>query len=172
MALEKRSRACEPENRLVARTLERRWDEALQASQRLEAEYERFTRTCPRPLGEEDRASGRAVARPVSASLRKGGRRGAFDTLGGEPRDAVRSEVPGPTGPDGTDQCIEKRARLVHDERGCGAVPEEKTEEARLNILRELQQDSDLQTFFVGSKTGTPVKASTKISVATSFFRQ
>jgi hypothetical protein len=32
--------ACEPENRLVGRTLERRWDEALREVQRLEAEFE------------------------------------------------------------------------------------------------------------------------------------
>jgi len=47
--------ACEPENRLVARTLERRWDEALRAVQQLEAEFDRFTRAQPRPLGEDDR---------------------------------------------------------------------------------------------------------------------
>ena len=47
--------ACEPENRLVARTLERRWDEALRAVQQLEAEFERFTRTQPRLLGEAER---------------------------------------------------------------------------------------------------------------------
>ena len=47
--------ACEPENRLVARTLERRWDESLRAVQQLEAEFERFTRAQPRPLGEAER---------------------------------------------------------------------------------------------------------------------
>jgi hypothetical protein len=39
----------------VARTLERRWDESLRAVQQLEAEFERFTRTQPRPLGEAER---------------------------------------------------------------------------------------------------------------------
>src|SRR4051812_2544778 len=47
--------ACEPENRLVARTLERRWDESLRAVQQLEAEFERFTRAQPRSLGEAER---------------------------------------------------------------------------------------------------------------------
>jgi DNA invertase Pin-like site-specific DNA recombinase len=47
--------ACEPENRLVARTLERRWDESLRAVRQLETEFERFTRTQPRPLGEAER---------------------------------------------------------------------------------------------------------------------
>jgi DNA invertase Pin-like site-specific DNA recombinase len=36
--------AVEPENRLVARTLERSWEEALAEQARLEAEYERFRR--------------------------------------------------------------------------------------------------------------------------------
>jgi len=47
--------ACEPENRLVARTLERRWDESLRAVQPLEAGFERFTRAQPRSPGEAER---------------------------------------------------------------------------------------------------------------------
>jgi DNA invertase Pin-like site-specific DNA recombinase len=54
--------ACEPENRLVARALERGWDEALQAVQQLEAEFDRFTRTQPRPLGEAERERIRRLA--------------------------------------------------------------------------------------------------------------
>jgi len=57
--------ACEPENRLVARTLERLWDEALQQVQRLEAEYERFRQTCPRLLGDADREQIRRLAEEV-----------------------------------------------------------------------------------------------------------
>src|SRR4051812_10231104 len=57
--------ACEPENRLVARTLERRWDEALRAAQQLEAESDRFTRAQPRPLGEDDRERIRRLADEV-----------------------------------------------------------------------------------------------------------
>ena len=34
--------ACEPENRLVGRTLERRWDEALQAVRKAEEDFDRF----------------------------------------------------------------------------------------------------------------------------------
>jgi hypothetical protein len=60
-------RACEPENRLVARTLERSWDEALQKVQRLESEFERFTQTCPRLLGEADREQIRRLAQEVPA---------------------------------------------------------------------------------------------------------
>ena len=59
--------ACEPENRLVARTLERRWEEALQAVQQLEAEFDRFTRTQPRLLGEADRERIRRLAGEVPA---------------------------------------------------------------------------------------------------------
>lgn len=57
--------ACEPENRLVARTLERAWDEALQQVQRLEAEFERFTRDCPRLLGEAEQEQIRRLAGEV-----------------------------------------------------------------------------------------------------------
>jgi DNA invertase Pin-like site-specific DNA recombinase len=57
--------ACEPENRLVARTLERRWDEALRAVQQLEAEFDRFSRAQPRPLGEADRERIRRLAGEV-----------------------------------------------------------------------------------------------------------
>jgi len=57
--------ACEPENRLVARTLERRWEEALQAVQQLEAEFDRHTRSQPRVLGEADRERIRRLAEEV-----------------------------------------------------------------------------------------------------------
>jgi hypothetical protein len=57
--------ACEPENRLVARTLEQRWDELLREVTRLEAEFDRFTRTQPRPLGEADRDRVRRLAEQV-----------------------------------------------------------------------------------------------------------
>jgi hypothetical protein len=54
--------ACEPENRLVARTLERQWDEALQAVRQLEVELDRFTRAQPRLLGEAKREQIRRLA--------------------------------------------------------------------------------------------------------------
>jgi DNA invertase Pin-like site-specific DNA recombinase len=53
---------CEAENRLVACSLERRWDEALQEVQRLEAEYDRFLRSQPRVPGDADRAQ---IRRPL-----------------------------------------------------------------------------------------------------------
>jgi DNA invertase Pin-like site-specific DNA recombinase len=54
--------ACEPENRLVGRTLERRWDEALQAAQKVEEDFDRFTRTQPRALDEADQERIRRLA--------------------------------------------------------------------------------------------------------------
>ncbi len=57
--------ACEPENRLVARTLERQWDEALRAVRQLEDEFDRFRRSQPRTLGEAERA---AIRRPAEES--------------------------------------------------------------------------------------------------------
>src|SRR5206468_358125 len=62
--------ACEPENRLVARTLERRWEEALQATQRLEADFDRFVRSQPRLLGAAERERIRRLAGEVPALWR------------------------------------------------------------------------------------------------------
>ncbi len=54
--------AVEPENRLVGRELERRWEAALQEQRRVEDDYEAFLRRHPRPLTAEDRAAIRAWA--------------------------------------------------------------------------------------------------------------
>jgi hypothetical protein len=45
----------EPENRLVARQLEREWEEKLGVSQQAQQEYEHFVRTQPRTLTAEER---------------------------------------------------------------------------------------------------------------------
>lgn len=47
--------AVEPEDRLVARTLERKWEEALRAQRALEEDYARFERDRPRGLTEAER---------------------------------------------------------------------------------------------------------------------
>src|SRR5262249_38972012 len=47
--------AVEPENRLVARTLERRWEEALRHQQQLQEEYERWVRAQPPQLSPAER---------------------------------------------------------------------------------------------------------------------
>jgi DNA invertase Pin-like site-specific DNA recombinase len=59
--------AVEPENRLVARTLERRWEERLAAQQQLEEASRRVLRELPRTLSEEERATIRRLARDIPA---------------------------------------------------------------------------------------------------------
>jgi hypothetical protein len=48
--------AVDPDHRLVARELERRWDEALRADEQQQAEYQRFQQTSPEQLSDEQRA--------------------------------------------------------------------------------------------------------------------
>ena len=59
--------AVEPENRLVARTLERAWNEKLTAQQTLEEEYHRFVREQPRLLTAEEREAIRRLAADIPA---------------------------------------------------------------------------------------------------------
>ena len=57
----------EPENRLVARTLERAWEEKLAAQQQLEEDYHRFVREQPRVLTEPEREAIRQLAADIPA---------------------------------------------------------------------------------------------------------
>jgi hypothetical protein len=57
--------AVEPENRLVARELESRWEEALLHLPRLEEEYARFQRELPAALTRADREAIRALAHDI-----------------------------------------------------------------------------------------------------------
>lgn len=59
--------AVEPENRLVVRELERRWEEALKEQRRLEEEYARFCRNQPKSLSAWEREQIRALARDLPA---------------------------------------------------------------------------------------------------------
>lgn len=59
--------ACEPENRLVARELERRWEEALKSQRQLEDEYERWQRSAPANLSDNAVSSIRALAADLPA---------------------------------------------------------------------------------------------------------
>jgi hypothetical protein len=59
--------AVEPENRLVARELERRWEEALKEQRRVEEEYARFSRDQPRGLSDCERGQIRALSRDLPA---------------------------------------------------------------------------------------------------------
>jgi hypothetical protein len=54
--------AVEPENRLVAAELERRWEQALLGQRQVQEGYERFTREWPRELTERDRELIRSLA--------------------------------------------------------------------------------------------------------------
>ena len=54
--------ACEPENRLVGRELERRWEEALKAQRQLEDEFERWQRKAPGRLSGDDERAIRSLA--------------------------------------------------------------------------------------------------------------
>ncbi len=59
--------ACEPENRLVARELERRWEEALKAQRHLDDEYDRWQRAAPAKLSDTAVSSIRALAADLPA---------------------------------------------------------------------------------------------------------
>jgi hypothetical protein len=59
--------AVEPDNRLGARELERRWEEALRHEQQRQEEYARFRRERPRELTAPEREANRRLARDVPA---------------------------------------------------------------------------------------------------------
>lgn len=59
--------AVEPENRLVARTLERQWEEALLAQRTLAEEYDRFQQTQPTRLSAAERAEIERLAHDLPA---------------------------------------------------------------------------------------------------------
>src|SRR5207237_9712269 len=54
--------AVEPENRLVARTLEQQWEEALRQQQRLQEDYDRFRYEQPHGLSGAEREHIRALS--------------------------------------------------------------------------------------------------------------
>jgi Recombinase zinc beta ribbon domain len=62
--------ACEPENRLVARELERQWEQAMLQQRQLEEEWERWQRSTPVRLTMEDRALIRSLATDLPALWR------------------------------------------------------------------------------------------------------
>ena len=59
--------ACEPENRLVARELERRWEEALKQQRQLDDAYDRWQRSAPAELSEATVTAIRALAADLPA---------------------------------------------------------------------------------------------------------
>ena len=67
---ERQFNAVEPENRLVARTLEKRWEEALAERDRLLAEQSREEARTPVPLSPSEREAIRALAEDIPALWR------------------------------------------------------------------------------------------------------
>jgi len=63
----KQYQACEPENRLVGRELERRWEGALKAQRQVEDEFARWQRTAPGRLSPEDERAIRSLAANLPA---------------------------------------------------------------------------------------------------------
>lgn len=59
--------AVDPEHRLVARELERRWDEAIRADEQLQADHNRFQRECPAQLSPHEREQILALSRDLPA---------------------------------------------------------------------------------------------------------
>jgi hypothetical protein len=64
---ERQYRVVEPENRLVARELERRWEAELKALQEVEQEYARFRQTHPPTLSNEEREAIRSLSKNLPA---------------------------------------------------------------------------------------------------------
>jgi DNA invertase Pin-like site-specific DNA recombinase len=64
---ERQYHAVEPENRLVARTLEARWEEALKKQRQAEEDYHRFLAKLPATLSGADRQRIRALSESVAA---------------------------------------------------------------------------------------------------------
>jgi DNA invertase Pin-like site-specific DNA recombinase len=62
---ERQYQAVEPENRLVARTLEQRWEESLRTHQTLQEEYDRFLQEQPRQVSADERARIETLARDI-----------------------------------------------------------------------------------------------------------
>jgi hypothetical protein len=59
--------AVEPENRLVARTLERKWEETLNTELELKAQYERYLLEQPAVLSEQERVAIQNLAQDIPA---------------------------------------------------------------------------------------------------------
>ena len=64
---ERQYQSVEPENRLVARTLEQRWEESLRQERQLREEYDRFLAETPASLSDADAQRIREASRNISA---------------------------------------------------------------------------------------------------------
>jgi len=63
--IERQYQAVEPENRRVARTLEARWDHALQKELKLREDYDRFLQTTPLGLRDDERSKIQSLAKEI-----------------------------------------------------------------------------------------------------------
>jgi DNA invertase Pin-like site-specific DNA recombinase len=79
--------AVEPENRLVARSLERAWEEKLAVQQQLEESYHRFLQQQPRGLSDAERHAIRRLAADIPALWQ------ASTTTAAERKELVRQVV-------------------------------------------------------------------------------
>jgi hypothetical protein len=64
---ERRYQAVDPANRLVAASLEKRWEELLEQQRQLQEDYDRFTRATTQRCSEQDRARITALASDIPA---------------------------------------------------------------------------------------------------------
>jgi DNA invertase Pin-like site-specific DNA recombinase len=64
---ERQYRAVDPDNRLVARTLESGWEKALTSEREVQEEYDRFLQQTPRSLSDTDRAKIGALTKDITA---------------------------------------------------------------------------------------------------------
>jgi DNA invertase Pin-like site-specific DNA recombinase len=64
---ERRYQAVDPANRLVAASLEKRWEELLEQQRQLQEEYDRFARATPPLCSDQDRARITALASDIPA---------------------------------------------------------------------------------------------------------
>jgi len=64
---ERHYRAVDPDNRLVARTLEQQWEQALRHQRHLEEEFDRFREQTPTQMTEQDRDRIRELATDIPA---------------------------------------------------------------------------------------------------------
>ncbi len=64
---ERRYRAVDPANRLVAATLEKGWNDALLQERRIQEDYDRFLRESPPRLTDQERATIQALANDIPA---------------------------------------------------------------------------------------------------------
>jgi DNA invertase Pin-like site-specific DNA recombinase len=81
---ERQYQAVEPENRLVVRTLEQRWEEALRQERGLQEEYDRFVRDQPRQLSAAERDRIEVLATDIPALWH------AAETTAAERKEIVR----------------------------------------------------------------------------------